>query len=200
MDAMTATAILAEQLTARGLTVTKQDVGTLSVTSPLHLRLGETVTTGDDSYLTDYGYEIGQYGDEPATASRIAFLLGVPVPEAAGSDCMTAAQQQPADADTISRLIAEALSATEIPPPVDRLVQLVELLRAETERLVPLVRRRADAVSFGSRDWYTLIQTAERAEDAAQVQIGTTPLAGAIHVADLARWVQELREAHVSEA
>ncbi|MFI2415118.1 hypothetical protein [Streptomyces sp. NPDC018947] len=80
MDAMTATAILAEQLTARGLSVTKQDEGTLSVKNPLHFRLGETVTTGGDSYLTDYGYEIGQYGDEPATAGRIAFLLGVPVP------------------------------------------------------------------------------------------------------------------------
>jgi hypothetical protein len=200
MDAMTATAILAEQLTVRGLSVTKRETGALSVTNPLHVRLGETVTTGDDSYLTDYGYEIGRYGDEPATASRIAFLLGVPVSKAAGSDAMAAARQQPVDADTNSRLIAEALSTTEILPPIDRLEQLDELLRAEIERLVPLVLRRADAVSFGSRDWYTLIQTAERAEDAAQFQIGTTPLAGAIHVAELARWVQELHEAHVSEA
>ncbi|MEV7796543.1 DUF6415 family natural product biosynthesis protein [Streptomyces sp. NPDC087512] len=111
---------------------------------------------------------------------------------------MTATQQQPVDADKISRLIAEALSATGILPPMDRLVQLDELLRAEIERLVPLVQRRADAVSLRSRDWYKLIQTAERAEDAAQFQIGTTPLAGAIHVAELARWVHELREAHLT--
>ncbi|KMS75651.1 hypothetical protein ACH49_21335 [Streptomyces leeuwenhoekii] len=78
MDAMTASAILAEQLTARGLSVTRQDDGTLNVANPLHVRVGETVTTGGDCYLTDYGYEIGQHGDEPATADRVAFLLGLP--------------------------------------------------------------------------------------------------------------------------
>ncbi|MGW0015762.1 hypothetical protein ACWDVX_39205 [Streptomyces tendae] len=78
MDAMTASAILADQLTARGLSVTKADDGTLNVTNPLHSRVGEHVTDGGDCYLTDYGYEIGQHGDEPATADRVAFLLGLP--------------------------------------------------------------------------------------------------------------------------
>lgn len=80
MDAMTASAVLAEQLTTRGLSVTRQDDSTLSLTNPLHVRVGETVTTGGDCYLTDYGYEIGQHGDESATAGRVAFLLGLPRP------------------------------------------------------------------------------------------------------------------------
>lgn len=77
MDAMTALAVLAEQLTARGLSVRKQDDGTSSVTNPLYVRVAGTVTTGGGCYLTDYvGYEIGQHGDEPATADRVALLLG----------------------------------------------------------------------------------------------------------------------------
>ncbi|MGW2708091.1 hypothetical protein ACWC4J_03710 [Streptomyces sp. NPDC001356] len=78
MDAMTASAILAEQLAARGLSVTNQDEHAVSVTNPLNPGLGETVTAAGGRYLTDYGYEIGEHGDEPATADRLAFLLGVP--------------------------------------------------------------------------------------------------------------------------
>ncbi|MEV7793441.1 DUF6415 family natural product biosynthesis protein [Streptomyces sp. NPDC087512] len=103
--------------------------------------------------------------------------------------------QQPADTDEISQLITEALGATGILPPMDRLVQLDGLLRAEITRLVPLVQRAADAVPLRSRDWYRLIQTSERAEDALGFQIGAAPLAGAIQVAELARRVHELRDA-----
>jgi hypothetical protein len=77
MDSMTALALLAEHLTARGLSVTKQH-GTSSPTTTLHVRVAETVTTGGDCYLTDCGYEIGQHGDEPPTAGRVTFLLGLP--------------------------------------------------------------------------------------------------------------------------
>ncbi|MGW0772013.1 hypothetical protein [Streptomyces sp. NPDC002676] len=48
------------------------------MTNPLHPGLGETVTAQGGRYLTDYGYEIGEHGDEPATADRVAFLLGLP--------------------------------------------------------------------------------------------------------------------------
>jgi hypothetical protein len=78
MDAMTASAILAEQLAARGLSVTNQDQDAVSVTNPLHPGLGEIVTAQGGRYLTDYGYEIGEHGDERATADRVAFLLGLP--------------------------------------------------------------------------------------------------------------------------
>ncbi|WP_217167093.1 hypothetical protein [Streptomyces sp. AC512_CC834] len=82
MDAMTASAILVEQLTAHGPSVAKQDDGTLSVTNPQYARVGENVTVGGSCYLTNYGYEIGQHGDEPATTDRVAFLLGLPVRQA----------------------------------------------------------------------------------------------------------------------
>ncbi|MEU6510990.1 hypothetical protein [Streptomyces sp. NPDC046942] len=78
MDAMTASAILAEQLEARGLSVTNEDQEAVSATNPLHPGLGELVTAQGSRYLTAYGYEIGEHGDEPATADRVAFLLGLP--------------------------------------------------------------------------------------------------------------------------
>ncbi|WP_370664577.1 DUF6415 family natural product biosynthesis protein [Streptomyces sp. IBSBF 2507] len=105
--------------------------------------------------------------------------------------------QQHIDADQVSHLIAEALGATGILPPMTRLEELDRALRAEIERLVLLVQRRADAKPQGSRDWYRLVQAAERAEDSLNFQMGTAPLAGAIHVAHLARHVHELREVEV---
>lgn len=50
----------------------------MSVTNSLHPGLGETVTAHGGRYLTDYGYEIGEHGDEHGTADRLAFLLGLP--------------------------------------------------------------------------------------------------------------------------
>lgn len=102
---------------------------------------------------------------------------------------------QPVDADDVAHLIEEALGATGILPPMARLEELDKLLRAEIERLVPVVQRQADATPLRSREWYMLIQAAERAEDALQYQIGAAPLAGAIHVGELARRVRELRDA-----
>ncbi|MFQ6142642.1 hypothetical protein ACLMNJ_06130 [Streptomyces seoulensis] len=78
MDAMTAPAILAEQLAARGLSVKNQGEHALCVTNPLHALLGETVTEHGGCYLTGYGYELGVHGDEPATADRLVFRLGLP--------------------------------------------------------------------------------------------------------------------------
>ncbi|MFD5838240.1 hypothetical protein ACFWHV_32525 [Streptomyces collinus] len=48
------------------------------MTNPLHPGLGEIVTAQGGRYLTDYGYEIGEHGDERATADRVAYLLGLP--------------------------------------------------------------------------------------------------------------------------
>ncbi|MFF3991634.1 hypothetical protein ACFY0B_44775 [Streptomyces sp. NPDC001797] len=50
----------------------------MTVANPLHSGLGEIVTAQGGRYLTGYGYEIGEHGDEPATADRVAFLLGLP--------------------------------------------------------------------------------------------------------------------------
>ncbi|WP_320780224.1 hypothetical protein [Streptomyces sp. CRN 30] len=79
MDAtITPAAILAEQLAARGLYVTYRRQHAVSVVNPLHPGLGETVTAHADRYLTEDGYEIGEHGDEHATADRVVFLLGLP--------------------------------------------------------------------------------------------------------------------------
>jgi hypothetical protein len=71
-------AILTELLKARGLSVTNTDDGSLTVRNPLHPHVREAVGAVNGSYLMDYGYEIGEQGDEPATADRVAFLLGLP--------------------------------------------------------------------------------------------------------------------------
>jgi hypothetical protein len=78
MDAMTASASLADQLAARGLSVRNQDGGTVRVTNPLHPLVTEIVTVQGGRYLTAYGYEIGEHGDERGTVERLAFLLGLP--------------------------------------------------------------------------------------------------------------------------
>ncbi|MFD0393772.1 hypothetical protein ACFQ3Z_20775 [Streptomyces nogalater] len=48
------------------------------MTNPLHPRIGEVLRALGGRYLTDYGYEIGEHGDEPATADRVTHLLGLP--------------------------------------------------------------------------------------------------------------------------
>lgn len=76
MDATTS-AILADQLRARGVTVAYRN-NAVTVTNPLHPRVRDIVTMSGRSYLTDYGYEIGEQGDECATADRLVYLLGLP--------------------------------------------------------------------------------------------------------------------------
>ncbi|WP_399142133.1 DUF6415 family natural product biosynthesis protein [Streptomyces sp. NBUA17] len=106
------------------------------------------------------------------------------------------ATEQPAsvDVDDAARLIAEALSATGILLPMTRLEVLDRGLRAEATRLIRVVQRQADATPLRSREWYELIQAAERAEETLQFQLGTMPLAGSLQVAELARRVCELRD------
>ncbi|KAF5994162.1 hypothetical protein [Streptomyces sp. WAC00263] len=78
MDATTAPAILAEQLRARGLSVINADGQTISVTNPLNTVLAEAIATCNGRYVTGWGYELGETGDEAGTAQRLAFLLGAP--------------------------------------------------------------------------------------------------------------------------
>ncbi|MEU3124165.1 hypothetical protein ABZ696_28345 [Streptomyces albidoflavus] len=77
MDATTA-AILAEQLTAHGLSVTNTDETTVSVSNPLNRGVIEAVDHRDGRYVTAWGYELGETGDEEGTAERLAYLLGLP--------------------------------------------------------------------------------------------------------------------------
>ncbi|MGW8374248.1 hypothetical protein [Streptomyces sp. ODS28] len=77
MDANTP-AILAEQLKARGLSVINHDEAVVHITNPLNPGLVEAVSVRHGRYVTDWGYELGETGDEVGTALRIAFLLGIP--------------------------------------------------------------------------------------------------------------------------
>lgn len=77
MDA-NASVILAEHLKARGLFVTNSDERAISVTNPLNPDLVEAVDTSHGRYVTGWGYELGEAGDEAGTAQRLAFLLGIP--------------------------------------------------------------------------------------------------------------------------
>ncbi|MGW5687773.1 hypothetical protein [Nonomuraea sp. NPDC003754] len=67
-----------EPLEARGQSVTNRDDGSLTIRNPLHPHVREAVGAINGRYLTDYGYELGEHGDEPATADRAAFLPGLP--------------------------------------------------------------------------------------------------------------------------
>ncbi|WP_033328685.1 hypothetical protein [Streptomyces yerevanensis] len=78
MDTTTAPAILAEQFRSRGLTVINADDQTVSVMNPLNPSLTEAVGVCDGHYVTCWGYELGQTGDERGTAQRLAFLLALP--------------------------------------------------------------------------------------------------------------------------
>ncbi|MEV0617541.1 hypothetical protein AB0I81_29765 [Nonomuraea sp. NPDC050404] len=71
------TDILHDLLRARGLSVAQGD-GTTVVGNPLHPLFSSVLTTVNGRYLTGYGYELGEQGDEVATADRFAFLLGAP--------------------------------------------------------------------------------------------------------------------------
>ncbi|MGW5097090.1 hypothetical protein ACWEQ1_19255 [Streptomyces nodosus] len=77
MDANIA-AILAEQLTVHGLSVRNTYETTISVSNPLNRGVIEAVDHRDGRYVTAWGYELGETGDEEGTAERLAYLLGLP--------------------------------------------------------------------------------------------------------------------------
>lgn len=90
-------AILAELLKARGLSVTNQADGSLTARNPLHPHVREAVGEVNGSYVTDYGYELGEHGDELATADRVAFLLGLPAQLASTPASTPLARDMPTD-------------------------------------------------------------------------------------------------------
>ncbi|MFE6163860.1 ATP-binding protein [Streptomyces sp. NPDC056486] len=77
MDANTSVS-LTEQLEARGLSVIKDDDNMLNVVNRLKPDLVEVVSAQGGGYVTGWGYELGEAGDETGTAQRLAFLLGIP--------------------------------------------------------------------------------------------------------------------------
>lgn len=99
------------------------------------------------------------------------------------------------DVAAVQHLITEALGATGQLPRLERLVELDGQLRAEIERRVPVVRKRAEAAEERSREWYALNTALDQVHDTLQYRLPSTPLAGSIHVAELARRLCALQQA-----
>lgn len=104
------------------------------------------------------------------------------------------------DAEAVHALITEALGATGVLPAHARLVELDEQLREEIERLIPIVRDKSDRTELRSREWYALQQAADHAEDSLTFPLDEQPLAGALHVAELARRLCALQQAQGAES
>ncbi|GHA05695.1 DUF6415 family natural product biosynthesis protein [Streptomyces echinoruber] len=99
------------------------------------------------------------------------------------------------DAAAIEQMIREAFDASRRLPSYPELVTLNEQLRAEINRLMPIVRDAAGRATPRSREWYAAMQAIEHAEYELRQPLGTGPLGGSMHVAELARRVVDLREA-----
>jgi uncharacterized protein YhaN len=98
------------------------------------------------------------------------------------------------DVAAVQHLITEALGATSALPSRARLVELDEQLRAELDRLVPAVRKMAEAAPHRSREWHRLQNELDRAVDALAPRLPDGPLAASLHVAELARRACALRQ------
>ncbi|MEW1867061.1 DUF6415 family natural product biosynthesis protein [Streptomyces caelestis] len=94
----------------------------------------------------------------------------------------------------MQHLITEALSATGTLPRPTRLAELDGQLRTEILRLIPAVQKRADDAEHRSPEWYALDRVLDRAHDMLRVRLPSTPLAGSIHVGELARRLYALQQ------
>lgn len=109
---------------------------------------------------------------------------------------MTTERQEHAPAvDPITSLTAEAFAAGRDYVPPERFRELDKRLREEIDRLKPMVQRVADRAPHRSRAWYAAVQAVDAAEHDLSYQVPETPIAGSIHVAELARRLLELRQA-----
>ncbi|GAA0927013.1 MULTISPECIES: DUF6415 family natural product biosynthesis protein [Streptomyces] len=95
--------------------------------------------------------------------------------------------------DQVAQLVVEAFDAGRKMPPRERLVELDKLLRAEIDQLMKRAREAADQAAPHTRRWYALTHAIEDAQFAIGFEIGTGPLSGALHVAELARRVLDLQ-------
>lgn len=129
-----------EQLRARGFSVIDTDDQGLSITNPFNPALVEAVNTRDGLYVTGWGYELGESGNEAGTAQRLAFLLSpsraTRVPATSKREGRRSVQQprerhftsHPASAAHARTFVADALTAWELDDRLDDVLLCVSEL------------------------------------------------------------------------
>lgn len=94
---------------------------------------------------------------------------------------------QPAPHQTLDALITEAFAATRVLPTIRRCEELDRELRAQIERLVPIVQAQADHINRGEPDWYSRQRLLDNTTDALAEDLGSGLMSAAMHVQALAR-------------
>ncbi|MFF2807675.1 DUF6415 family natural product biosynthesis protein [Streptomyces sp. NPDC058000] len=182
-------AILAEHLRANGVAVAWTDAAALSALHPLNLAAREDVTADDGRYVTAYGYEVGQYGDERETAHRVAYLVGT----------VPGHEPLPVDVETMSTTIRRALRLGFGRPAPATLNDLEQELRGHIALLLPEVRESARQLRPSSIEAHRLKARLDGIERQTSRGLGQGVLSAHIQVRQLARDCQYLLARHTAE-
>ncbi|WP_432000106.1 DUF6415 family natural product biosynthesis protein [Streptomyces sioyaensis] len=183
-------ASLAEHLRANGLVVVWTDAAAVSASHSLNSEVREDVTVDNGRYVTAYEYEVGQCGDERATAHRVASLVG------AGSGC----EAPPVDVETISATIGRALCLGSGRPDSGVLTELEEELRGHVSLLLAEARKPVRHLWPSSIEAHRLKARLDAIERRTQQGLGQGALSARVQVHQLARDCQYLLARHTAEA
>ncbi|MEV5481843.1 MULTISPECIES: DUF6415 family natural product biosynthesis protein [Streptomyces] len=183
-------AILAEHLRANGLEVVWTDAAAVAASRLLNSAVREDVTVDNGRYVTAYDYEVGQCGDERATAHRVAFPVG------AG----TGREVPPVDVETISATIGRALCLGSGRTDSGVLTELEEELRGHVSLLLSEARKPVRQLWPSSIDVHRLKARLDAIERRTQQGLGQGPLSARVQVNQLARDCQYLLARHTAEA
>ncbi|MFI1736564.1 DUF6415 family natural product biosynthesis protein [Streptomyces sioyaensis] len=182
-------AILAEHLRANGVAVVWTDATALSASHPLHSAACEDITAEADRYVTSYGYEVGQYGDEREAARRISHLV----------EARSGHESLPVDVEAISATIRRALCLGSGRPEPDALTELEEELRGHIALLLPEVRESARRLWPNSVDAHRLKARLDGIERQTRQGLGQGTLSAHVQIHQLARDCQYLLTRHTAE-
>jgi hypothetical protein len=96
--------------------------------------------------------------------------------------------------DGLEALIEECLTVTGILPPYDHLVDLDIRLRAAAETLLPEAQAAADKLNRGTSEWWSRQSAIDYTRQVMADDLGSGLRSAAVHVAELARRCNTLRE------
>lgn len=97
-----------------------------------------------------------------------------------------------AESDSLHELIEDGLAAAGILPTYEHVVELDERLRAEIERLIPVVQAQADKLNRGGTDWFSQQRVIDDARRTLQDGLGQGLRSAALQVHELARQCRAL--------